>query len=184
LYFSRSARDKKLRKYVDVFEKSLDESRRRHQLIEKHAKNYLNDIDPQVRGELKIAKKLIDSAERAVTKAQSLLSQKTYPALVEAEICLLDTPLTDESNPISALVTRAEMPGIYPHQMEETVDIIFQRVGEEVAKASSKAKRLGFKPRERTNTAESLLEAGVRYVNRKRRKSSSQSIEKPEQQKI
>jgi len=178
LYFSRSARDKKLRAFSAALEESLDESRRRLALIEKHAKDYLSEIDSSLRGELDIAKRLIDAADTSVSKASNLLAQGTYAALIEAER-VLDTPLNEDRDAVNSVVSATELPGIYPHQIEETVDIIFQRVGEEVAKASSKAKRLGFKPRSRSNTAESLLSAGVRYVNRKRRK-ASQSFQKPE----
>ncbi len=178
LYFTRSARDKKLRSYAEAFEESIEESKRRLGLIDRHAKDYLADIDPKVRGELQIAKRLIAAAERSSAAAQSHLAKGTYGEMLEAEI-IFDTPLRDDKDAMNALITRNEIPGVYPHQLDETVDIIFQRVGEEVAKASSKAKRLGFKPRTRSKTAESLVDAGVRYLNRQRRRINSKSQQRP-----
>lgn len=177
-YFNRNFRERRARKLFRSLMQSLEESKRRLALIERHAKEYINHIDPNVRGDLQIAKRLISCTEQMLANTELLLAEGGITNIIEVEE-MLDTPLSEFYNPLQSLVTNSELPGIYPHQLEETVDIIFQRVGEEVAKASTQAKRLGFKPRSRGTTVDSLINAGIRYVNRQKRRISSGSFINP-----
>ena len=161
------------------FSKSLTESKRRLSLIDTHALDYMTSLPSETSAQYASAKTLIDLATKVKIELESLLAVGSYGAVLEAEE-LLEKNLGDFQTGSNSLIGMKTTVPVNCLELERYLDDIFQKVGEDVAKASADAKLQGFKPRRRGQTIEHLFDAGVRYVNRQRRKMKG-SYEGPEE---
>jgi hypothetical protein len=118
-------------------------------------------------------KRVLVATQQRIEDVRTLIVSQDMAALVEAED-LIDQPLTLRHNSLNSVYTDTKMPKIHMSEIEDVLEELFQSVGREISKASEEAHRLGWKRRKnRRQTVDLLLAAGIRAVMRRGRNLSS-----------
>lgn len=173
LVFGRKKRLRLLLGQVDELRSVLAESQKRIRLIDDHAMSYMNAMETDISRLYLLVKRIVNATDIFLAEVESLIATEDYGALIDAEE-LFDSPLPSYENAFTQVQDALEFPEIYPAEIGERLDEMFQIVGKEISRVSHQAKQLGQgSRRKRKNTMTNLMDAGIRYVNRARRKLST-----------
>lgn len=173
LIFGRQSRARRVKRDSVEFFDELDILKKKVSLVDKHSFDYIHGIPMKLQSDYAHVKSLISLGDQVKKEILSCVEAGGYLDFVEAEE-LLDTPLNKFQTGSDSLIGLRIDSDICALDLFAYAERVIEQVGEEVAKASDKARELNFKPRERKATMENLMKAGVRYVNRQRRESSKE----------
>ena len=178
--YRMSVRRRNIKELFKNLWKSLGQSKERFSILEQYAKENLKDIDPLMRGEVNIARRLIKRTEQLLTNAEVELAEGTNRN-ISAAMDMLDTPLSEVNDPLQSLVTNQSLPAIYPHQVEETIEIIFQRISKSIAKPHSSGQATTSNTELQPSPKGSIIGAGLKFFNQKTKELIGLSAKSPEE---
>lgn len=170
--FLRNSRKRRIQADIDDIGAVWRENVRRVTLIETHAIDYFNSMAPDAREAFALAKQIINAVEDLIESLECLIALGDNRSLTEAE-ALLAQNLQMKSSAVTMVEGLPDIPLLYRHQWEGTLDHLFQTVGKEISRASENAYSFNMTRRERRRTIENLIDAGIHFVSEKGRRLTS-----------
>ena len=162
IFFRRDSLYAKLRQRIGLLESRMREFNTRVIIVENQASDYMNSLGPEGSRLIAEIRDMVNSINYLLDEVGSLTATRDLGALQEAEL-LLEGRHPEQNEQVrnydGTLSTRYTI----PHDWEDRLESMLQTVGQEVSRASIKAKEAGIPKRpKRQSTIFSLFKAGIR----------------------